>query len=69
MSEYINKGRVIEKLSNLRDDYLDSAYEKKDDEVFVALMRAYARVTNNCIEIVKKVPVLGTDEEGRDKNE
>ena len=65
MSEYINKARVIEKLSDLRNNYLDSAYEKKDDEVFVALMRAYARVTNNCIEIVKKAPVLGADEEKR----
>ena len=61
MAEYINKERVINDLVKLKFDYLDAQGSNSDD-VFDALMRAYARVTQVCIEIVKKSPVLGKEE-------
>ena len=57
MDKYIDMEAVLKTLEELRVDYLDSQNLKKDDEVFAALMRAYARVVGNCINRVKAVPV------------
>lgn len=56
MDKYIDMEAAVKTLEELRVDYLDSQ-NLKDDEVFSALMRAYARVVGNCINRVKAVPV------------
>lgn len=61
MAEYIEKDKVIKDLMSIKDDYLDAQYAKKNDEVFVALMRAYARVVQVCIDLVKKEVACGKD--------
>jgi len=56
MSALIDRDDTIEKLTQLRIDYLDGTCG--EDAVHDALMYSYAKVVTNCMDIVRTTPVL-----------
>ena len=55
MSGYISRNEAIRKLTLLGVDYLD-AQGVNNDEVHDALMRAYARVVDECVKKIADIP-------------